>query len=370
MTTVVPAAAVAPRELAVASEAGRVPELDGVRAIAIWLVLIIHIALHGRAAQDAGASLQGVPHLAYLAVSHMWLGVDLFFVLSGFLITGILLDAKRRPAYYRTFFVRRALRIVPLVAVVLVVMSVLEPGYTAWYALGALFLADVVPYAHVATPPGAPPLWSLAVEEQFYLLWPAIVMLLRPSRLALLAVAIVVAEPVFRALAPAGSLLEVPWFRSDGLAFGALAALWVRSPFAATRTKALLGAIGAVVAALFALDLTAGGGSLSEAIRLTEADLVFVAAVLAAVTWSGAPAFGFLRTSFARFTAETSFCVYLIHVPLIGWVEAHGLSAAATPFAAAGLRFLWVIPAAFGLAALSRHVIELPALRLKRVLAA
>ncbi|GAC1578057.1 MAG: acyltransferase [Candidatus Elarobacter sp.] len=368
MTTAIPSPLAAARERAVPSDAGRVAELDGLRAVAIWMVLIVHIALHG-STPAAGVTLHGVSRAAFLGVSHLWLGVDLFFVLSGFLITGILLDAKRRPAYYRTFFVRRALRIVPLVAVVLALMSVLEPGYPVWYAFGALFLADVVPYAHVPVPPGAPPLWSLAVEEQFYLVWPAIVMALSPKRLALLAAAIVLAEPVFRVLAPSNSLLEVPWLRSDGLAFGALAALWVRSPFAPARTTTLLGLIAAVAAVLCVAERGAGNAALSGALRLTEADLVFVAALLALVRWHGAQACGWLRSSFARFTAETSFCLYLIHVPLIWWVDRSGVAVAASPLASAALRFLWVIPSAFALAALSRHVIELPALRLKRVLA-
>ncbi len=364
MTSAALGRAAVPRQAAAARELGHVPELDGIRAIAIWLVLIVHVVMHG---SPSGSSLHGVPRVAFLAVSHMWLGVDLFFVLSGFLITGILLDAKRRPDYYRTFFVRRALRIVPIVAVVLVAMSLLEPGYSAWYAFGALFLADFVPSAHVAVPPGAPPLWSLAVEEQFYLLWPVVVMALSPFRLALLAGAIILAEPVFRAFAPPMSRLEVPWFRSDGLAFGALAALWLRSSYTA-QAKALLAAVAAAFLAVVALDRAAESAALSGALRITEADLVFFGAVLAAVNWSGAPAFALLRSGVARFCAQTSFCVYLVHVPLIGWADRLGLTAAASPLGAVALRFLWVLPPTFALAVLSRHVIELPALRLKRVL--
>ncbi len=347
--------------------AGRTPELDGIRAAAIWMVLLVHLTMQGDAAR-AGAALHGVARVLFLAVSHLWLGVDLFFVLSGFLITGILLDTRRRHDYFATFLTRRALRILPLVAVVLLALVVFEPGYGGWYTLGAAFLADVAPFVHVAVPPGAPPLWSLAVEEQFYLLWPLCVLVLGPRRLALLAAAIVVAEPVVRA-ACNGALLEVPWFRSDGLAIGALCALWMRSPYARTYSKRLLAGILALVAALAGWEALARDGTLATALRLTEANLLFGAAVLAVIAWRGAPVLAPLRSRFCRFGADTSFCVYLIHVPILSWVDRAGLTVAASPFTSALLRALWVLPLAFGIAALSRQFIELPALRLKRTVA-
>lgn len=360
-------AASARARTAEAIDASRTPELDGIRAIAIVLVLIIHVALQGGAAQ-AGAALSGFPHVLYLAVSHMWLGVDLFFVLSGFLITGILLDTRLRPTYFRDFYIRRALRIVPLVALVLLAMIVLEPGYTGWYAFGALFLADVAPLAHFATPPAAPPLWSLAVEEQFYFLWPVIVLVLGARRLAVLAALIVIAEPFVR-YATTGSLLEVPWLRSDGLAMGALCAIWIRLPAQQRRAPQLLAAIAALVGLLGAAELVFRTAALSGALRLTEANLIFGAAIVVAVVWHGAPWLAVLRSPVSRFIADTSFCAYLIHVPLIGWFDRSGLTSAATPFAAAALRALWVLPATFVLAGISRHFFELPILRLKRVLA-
>src|SRR5580704_1763747 len=95
-----------------ASKPGRVPELDGIRALAIWLVLVFH-AVATPAATRVGATLTGWHAAVWQAINHGWLGVDLFFVLSGFLITGILLDAKPRDDYFRRFYVRRVLRILP-----------------------------------------------------------------------------------------------------------------------------------------------------------------------------------------------------------------------------------------------------------------
>jgi peptidoglycan/LPS O-acetylase OafA/YrhL len=352
---------------AVTREGPRVGELDGIRAIAIWMVLIIHITMQGDA-QRAGTALHGFGRLAFLAVDHMWLGVDLFFVLSGFLITGILLDAKHRPAYFRKFYIRRALRILPLVVVVIAVMMLIAPGYPRWYAFGLLFLSDIAPQLNVASPAGAPPLWSLAVEEQFYLLWPVIVLALTSRRLVVLALAIVAIEPLIRFLT-FGSALEVPWCRSDGLAMGALAAAFVRRPeFGPHAARRLVTAIACGVVALGLIELIVRDAALSGALRLTEADLVFGAAIVAVVAWSGSRWSAPLRSRPMRFFADTSFCVYLIHVPIIEHVGRLGAGAAHAPFLAAVYRGLFVLSLTFALAALSHRYLESPLMRLKAVL--
>jgi peptidoglycan/LPS O-acetylase OafA/YrhL len=349
-------------------EIRRVGELDGVRAIAIWLVLLIHLTMRGDA-ERIGATLHGFGRAAFLAVDHMWLGVDLFFVLSGFLITGILLDGKRRPGYFRDFYVRRVLRIVPLVVVVLTALAIVVPGHHAWYALSAFFLADFAPLLGVQVPPGAPPFWSLAVEEQFYLLWPVFVLALTTRRLVVLAALIVVVEPVMR-FALDGSLLEVTWMRSDGLALGALAAVFVRSPsFGPAAARRLLACAGIVLCALVGLELIAHNAALSGTLRLSEADLLFAVGIVAAVAWTGARATAPLRSRALRFFADTSFCVYLIHVPLIVAAERFALVPAGEPFLAAVVRALVVLPPTFALAALSYRYFESPILRLKRVFA-
>lgn len=354
--------------VALAREGPRVGELDGIRAIAIWLVLIIHITMQG-AAPRAGASLQGLGRLAFIAVDHMWLGVDLFFVLSGFLITGILLDTKRRAGYFRNFYIRRFLRIVPLVVVVIALMTLIAPGYPAWYALGLFFLSDVAPLLNVPNPPGAPPLWSLAVEEQFYLLWPVLVLALTSRRLVVFALAIVALEPLIR-FATFGTLLEVPWCRSDGLAIGALAALFVRQPgFGAVAARRLIAGIAAAVIALVLAELIVRDTAFSSALRLTEADLVFGAAIIAVVAWSGAWWSAPLRSRAMRFFADTSFCVYLIHVPIIEQAGRLEIGASDTPFVAVLFRALFVLPLTFALAALSYRYLEFPLLRLKAVFA-
>src|SRR5579863_10747052 len=87
----------------------KMPELDSVRGLAILTVLFYH----GFASRQSAAAFSGFPKFFVRLVSPGWAGVNLFFALSGFLITGILLDSKYRPQYYRRFYLRRALRILP-----------------------------------------------------------------------------------------------------------------------------------------------------------------------------------------------------------------------------------------------------------------
>lgn len=212
------------------SEKGRIRQLDGVRGIAVLLVLVHNTDLY--------PSL----HLGFVA-RNGWMGVDLFFVLSGFLITGILWDSKREENYFRNFYVRRALRILPLYYSALVFMFVLVPlvvpserasifnaRSAPWWAY-PLFLQNFL----VRVPTNATGLlavtWSLAVEEQFYVIWPLVVRVCGAVALRRLAVGILCLSPVLRiVLGSHGVLLySNPLCRLDGLMAGALLALLVRS---------------------------------------------------------------------------------------------------------------------------------------------
>ena len=171
-----------------------IPELQGLRGIAVLSVVLYHC--HPRLAGTwfYGASLWG------------WAGVNLFFVLSGFLITSILLEARGKPHYFRNFYGRRALRIWPVYVLVLVVCYLNAPwfiGPTVWDAFRTapwwaylLFLQNLF---HLALPPAIGPTWSLAIEEQYYFLWAPVVRLLRaPWMLAILLIAALIASPLFR----------------------------------------------------------------------------------------------------------------------------------------------------------------------------
>jgi peptidoglycan/LPS O-acetylase OafA/YrhL len=152
-----------------------IPALDGIRGIAILMVIFYHFT-------DSRLGGGALIKLLKVGVS----GVDLFFVLSGFLITGILFDSKSKQYYFRDFYIRRALRIFPLYYGVLVVVLLVLPyfhvvadaaalRYQAWlwwyasnYLLGGQDVTSLGGLGHF---------WSLAIEEQFYLVWPLVIYL-------------------------------------------------------------------------------------------------------------------------------------------------------------------------------------------------
>ena len=161
--------------------ANRLSALDGVRAIAILLVIAHH------AVAFVGEGSTGLERAVGAIAREGWIGVDLFLVLSGYLITGILLKTKSSKGYYRRFMMRRVLRIFPAYYVFVVVFFILLPrlfpdhpdlamlpGQQAWYwsylANVRIFLNGHWSALYVEHA------WSLAIEEQFYLLWPWIVL--------------------------------------------------------------------------------------------------------------------------------------------------------------------------------------------------
>src|SRR5579863_9160491 len=206
---------------------------DGLRGIAIVLVLLRHLG------EDLPARRLG--GVVDAALNAGWLGVDVFFVLSGFLITGILLDARGDEAqpsegYFLRFYARRALRIFPLyylfLAVTIFIARPPMPHGTWWYWS---YTSNVLIARH-GWPEGlweTGHLWSLAVEEQFYLVWPAIIAWTPRRRLPVLCVAIIVGAIAVRIAlihqgAALGAYVLTP-ARADTLAVGAALAIALRS---------------------------------------------------------------------------------------------------------------------------------------------
>src|SRR5207244_9663063 len=154
--------------------AQRIPQLDAVRGVAILLVI-----LHNQ------SSVFPSLHLERL-FANGWMGVDLFFVLSGFLITGILLDTRKSPGYFKNFYARRCLRIWPLYYALLLFMFALVPlvrpseAHVAfqrsapWWGY-ALFLQNFLISVPTNAAGALAVTWSLAIEEQFYLVWALVV---------------------------------------------------------------------------------------------------------------------------------------------------------------------------------------------------
>ena len=203
------------------------PELDTIRGLAVLWVLF----LHGFEWQY-GSLHFGPAATAFLKSTQPGsLGVDLFFVLSGFLITGILLDSRTATHYYRRFYTRRAFRILPVYYTLLILLLTLHSSSPRFVLLGLIYLANMTSFFGVACDYG--PLWSLAVEEHFYLLWPLVVRNLTREMVAKVCVLVMVFVPMlrlvcFRAGWGRGSLDWYTWFVADGLATGSFVAVALR----------------------------------------------------------------------------------------------------------------------------------------------
>jgi peptidoglycan/LPS O-acetylase OafA/YrhL len=187
----------------------RIPELDGLRAVAIAAVFLHHAC----------------------RAPLLWAGVDIFFVLSGFLITGILLERKAKGgAYFRYFYERRVRRILPPYYLALLLSSLLF-GWAwlhrwYWFAFFATNIGESIRRSHFSLQP----LWSLAVEEQFYFVWPVVILLVSEKNLRRICIAMLFVAPLLRILCTPLFHNHFPIyfltpFRADLLCAGALIAL-------------------------------------------------------------------------------------------------------------------------------------------------
>jgi peptidoglycan/LPS O-acetylase OafA/YrhL len=367
----------------------RVLGLDGLRGLAVLLVIAHHAIL-------LSGSPTSVDFLSS-AATFGWVGVDLFFVLSGFLITGILVDSRRDPHYFRRFFVRRALRIFPLyyaaitlfllAAPALRIMSVDDEAVLRqnqlWYWLyGANFLAAFHPGISVDRTIGH--LWSLAVEEQFYLVWPFVVALLDNRRLRTAAMVTVGGAFLLRAILVvlrvhhnwAYTMLPA---RADSLAMGALLAIVLRQPDGIALARVWLPRLAlaaiVVIAGVFLSTHPHTFGFWDRRVQLigySGVDALAMAAVGGVIV---APERSWLRrmgeTGLLRWFGRYSYALYVIHFPLMHAVKNGLLAAGVSPadLATVSGRLLYLLLTALlsSVAAwVSWYVLEQPFLRLKR----
>ncbi|HTB95039.1 MAG TPA: acyltransferase [Candidatus Sulfotelmatobacter sp.] len=208
----------------------KMPELDTIRGLAILGVFLYH-ALY---CQPDLASWSQPSRLLLTAMWPGQKGVNLFFVLSGFLITGILMESRSRPRYYARFYKRRALRILPVYLVMVVILGITKFAAPSFLVLSLLYLSNVTPLFGI--PIGYPVLWSLAVEEHFYLLWPLICRNFSAKKLMMVCAGIILLSPASRYVSflftPRSGedfhIYEYTWNSLDGLACGALLVLILR----------------------------------------------------------------------------------------------------------------------------------------------
>jgi peptidoglycan/LPS O-acetylase OafA/YrhL len=207
---------------------GHIPGLDLLRGIAILLVLLYH-GVDGRLPWQ---TLHGPSR--YFVYATWWgaTGVHLFFILSGFLITGILLDSRAKPDYWKRFYTNRALRILPAYLLMLAVLK-LSHTVTWRFVLAAVLYAANMARLFGASNAEYGPLWSLAVEEQFYLLWPLMVRRCSMRTLAKIAIMVIAISPVlFFSIASLGHSIDYYyklWGNACWLLAGALVAISMRT---------------------------------------------------------------------------------------------------------------------------------------------
>jgi peptidoglycan/LPS O-acetylase OafA/YrhL len=367
--------------------AGVIPTLDGLRGIAILLVMLHHYTVFPEATS--------IDRLISSVVVLSWTGVDLFFVLSGFLITGILLDTKGSPRYFRSFYARRTLRIFPLYYLVLFLALVVLPQFPALHTL----LATPVE----GTPPEWPywtyltnfsvaergfmhgwvdVSWSLAIEEQFYLIWPLVIWLCPPRLLVWMCGAILVGEVFARSYARAIDMKVHPlyvltWFRLDGLVVGALLAVAYRRGIMPKLDRLVPLVLIAGVAGLILVTYY-GGHTWWWNRRMQQYGYSIIAVMGGALLVSAInrPAGSWwprvLSAGWLRAFGKYSYCLYLIHLPVMRLAREYVFDPAdyeaftVAPWIGQVLFYPVAAAPAFALAWLSWRFFEAPILSLKK----
>jgi peptidoglycan/LPS O-acetylase OafA/YrhL len=295
-----------------------IPELQGLRGLAVLSVVFYHC--HPR--------LVGTPfHYASL---WGWVGVNLFFVLSGFLITSILLEAREKPHYIRNFYGRRALRIWPVYVLVLIAVYLNAPWFIGPTISQAIKSAPWLAYIffvqnlfHLALPPAIGPTWSLAIEEQYYFLWaPTVRFLRRPWMLAAVLTAALIISPLLRLANLHWMNLTHTLIHLDGIALGSLLALGLFTLPLSRRLWLWMG-LGGMVLGFWAAATIAGGTAFLD----SALALAFAGAVLAAIASTGArnPLNAALRRGPLAFYGRISYGLYMIHIAIFiyfGWFDA------------------------------------------------
>lgn len=308
----------------------RIPALDGLRGVAILLVLVCHSVFE--AFRPSTKLLTGL----VIAGRLTWSGVDLFFVLSGFLIGGILLDAKSSPNYFKTFYIRRAYRILPMYAVLLTLFSL---RYISPRGLAA-FASSSIPWAAYATFTqnfwmatigglGAPSMaatWSLAVEEQFYLTIPFFIRKINRLRLTYVLLSVVIAAPVLRTVLNFGfdhaqtACFVLTLCRADALSLGVLCAILVRSDrswkFVLSHRSVLRSAT--MILALGLIPLTILDQRLNTPIvtvGFSWLAFFYTAILLVTITQASSTFLRVLDSSILRQLGVLAYATYLLHNP-------------------------------------------------------
>ncbi|MHB1937956.1 MAG: acyltransferase family protein [Acidobacteriaceae bacterium] len=357
------------------SSAQRILELDGLRGIAIAMVLTRHYIHH--------------PSLLFLGPQWGWMGVNLFFVLSGFLITSILLRLTDQPGALKIFYARRSLRLFPLYFLALLVYFVAsasvrtpQPLKTVllYISFSQAFLPPLITRLKIVPHPdwvvmGFGVLWSLSVEEYFYVLWAPVVTFTRARRAPLLTILALI-------------LLLTPWVRyfypdpkggqelflaqMDSLAAGCLVAVLWQDYGHRWRTRLqlharwLYGCVAALIALAIWIDFATGIAKRSvldqRIFNATEYSVLWLAWslwLLVTLALSGTSGIvpRFLRHPLLRWLGRISYCLYVVH---------YSIYLALRNYLPHSLALVVGLAAALGISALSWRYFEGPIARWKQ----
>jgi peptidoglycan/LPS O-acetylase OafA/YrhL len=299
-------------------------------------------------------------------------GVDLFFTLSGFLITSLLIDARGKDSYYHDFYWKRVLRILPLYFACLIGILIVYPGTWSYVLLCSLFLGNFARLFHLSA---AGPFWTLAIEEQFYLLWPAVVRRRSLAQIRRWAIGIASAAFALRIVAAAFGHANYifTFFHCDGLAVGAFLACWFSERDASKANRGrenwLIGSCLALGITLMALPAAGPGPrafAFEQAFDQTGVTLVCAAVVAFLVAHSGRRGVSFFRSPGLTFFGLISYAMYMTHAYVLAFYDQlRGPLITGDVFSYA-LRFFSVLSGTIAVCLVSRYVLELPAISLRR----
>ncbi|MFZ0911631.1 MAG: acyltransferase [Candidatus Acidiferrales bacterium] len=316
----------------------RLPELDGLRGLAILLVLSLHYLTYGYNNVQFGKLYR------FVQIFRLgWSGVDLFFVLSGFLIGGILLDARESPNYFKAFYVRRIHRILPVyytwIALFAIVGSIVaERGFAKESSVPLISVPVVVYYLFLQNLVFTPlsrfttwwmsQTWSLAVEEQFYLVSPFLIRFLSRRRLTRVLAGCIIGAPILRAivysakpgiLSPQYVLMPC---RADALAMGMLLAIAWRSDvkaWTAGHMQLANAALAVLVAGALAMTKWMPGprNRFEAAYQYSWLAAMYAVMIMVALLKRDGTVAKVARWPFLREWGRISYCVYLIHTGVL-----------------------------------------------------